>query len=305
MERKAYHLLAFYGRTSDNLTQEHMYKCLSILLLLLCFGCSKTPAAPSAPLLLVSIAPYRFLTERIAGSEFEVHTLVPTAANPHSFEPTAAQVAKMGRGLVWFRIGEPFERKILPLLEEHSPELKIKDLRDGIALIGHDCCEKEGADRHIWMSPKKAIEQAAMIAETLSCRFPEKRALFEENLGKLRGELAALDLEIAQILKPVIHRTILVSHPAFGYFCQEYNFRQVSVEHEGKDPRPKHLEEILAAAQGLDVALALPQHNNKGAQMIAEKLHVPIRWVDPYSPDYFETMRTLAHTLAGPACKSN
>lgn len=276
---------------------------------ILAFGCSKREiTAEKKPLLLVSIAPYRFLVEEIAGKTFEVQTVVPSAANPHSFEPTANQVTEMSRGLVWFRIGEPFEGKILPILQRKNPALLVQDLREGIALIeeGHSLgcthCAMDHLDRHIWLSPKLAAEQAALITKSLVARFPEHKEAFEQNLHLLGERLTALDTEIQQILEPVANRTILVSHPAFGYFCQEYDLKQVSVEYEGKDPRPKHLEEILkrAVSESMEVALALPQYNNKGAQLIAEKLHVPVHLIDPYSADYFETMRKLAQLIADP-----
>lgn len=285
-----------------------MFKKLFILCLILA-SCGKvTPNHGGKPLILVSIAPYRFLAEQIAGEGFAVETVVPTAANPHSFEPTASQVSGMAKGVVWFRIGEPFEGRVVPILKERNGELVVKDLRDGIELIeerhalGCQHCCMDHLDRHIWLSPKLAAQQAALIEATLSERFPEKRELFRENLAALSAKLVELDGEIQEILKGVEKRMILVSHPAFGYFCKEYDFEQLSVEYEGKDPRPKHLEEILnrAVSQSMEVALALPQYNNKGAQLIAEKLHVPVHLIDPYSADYFETMRKLAHLIADP-----
>jgi zinc transport system substrate-binding protein len=285
-----------------------MFKKIIFLCSLLA-SCGKAPESPSPkPLLLVSIAPYRFLTEQIAGPDFEVKAVVPSNANPHSFEPTSRQVTQMGQGLIWFRIGEPFEAKILPVLKKHNPQMQTQDLRDGIALIeevhalGCKQCSVDHLDRHIWLSPKLAARQAAFIKDALCKEFPGKKDVFQSNLEDLQIELAALDQEIHAILKPVEKRTILVSHPAFAYFCKEYDFVQLSVEYEGKDPRPKHLEEILkaAVAQNMEVALALPQYNNKGAQLIAEKMDIPIHFIDPYSADYFETMRKLAHLIADP-----
>ncbi len=283
-----------------------MMKKLFLLCILLA-ACTKAPKTePNKPLLLVSIAPYQFLTAQIAGDAFEVKSVVPASANPHSFEPTASQVAGVSQGTVWFRIGEPFEGKIIPILQGRNQNLTVVDLRDGIELIEedhhHGCkhCSMDHLDRHIWLSPKLAREQAALIEKALSEKFPEKRELFQSNLTVLQDNLAKLNEEILDILKGVENRTILVSHPAFGYFCKEYDFTQLSVEYEGKDPRPKHLEEILnrAVAESMELALALPQYNNKGAQLIAEKLHVPIQMIDPYSADYFETMRKLAHLIA-------
>src|SRR3990167_9547844 len=121
-------------------------KLVSFLLFLSLLGCGKTPSSPpsSKPLIFVSIAPYRFLAEQIAGSELDVQAIVPSGSNPHSFEPTSNQVSTVLRGQVWFRIGEPFEDKILPLLQIRNPDLKVHDLRSGISLIeeGHElsCC---------------------------------------------------------------------------------------------------------------------------------------------------------------------
>lgn len=273
---------------------------------LLLVSCSKTPkTASQKPLLLVSIAPYRFLVERVAGDSFEVSAIVPGAANPHSFEPTMSQVRQMDQGLVWFRIGEPFETKMVPILQKKT---WIHDLRDGIPLIeeGHSLsckhCSMDHFDRHIWLSPNLAARQTEAIEKVLAERFPERAEEFKNNGAELRRELIALDREIQEILQPVERRLILVSHPAFGYFCKDYNLEQLSVEYEGKEPRPKHLEEVLkrAVSQSMEVALALPQYNNKGAQLIAEKLHVPVHLIDPYSAEYFETMRKLAQLIADP-----
>ncbi len=280
------------------------------LLVLTAGSCGKTPAPAlnQKPLILVSIAPYRFFAERIAGPAFEVQTVVPAATNPHAFEPTSSQVTEMNRSQAWFRIGEPFELRILPILKNRNPNLTVTDLREGIHLIEEkhelSCkhCSMDHLDRHIWLSPTLAKEQASLIEKALSQQFPEHADTFKKNLGQLSDELTMLDAEIRDILKSVENRTLLVSHPAFGYFCKDYNFVQLSVEYEGKDPRPKHLEEILkrAVSESAELALALPQYNNKGAQLIAEKLHKPVRLIDPYSADYFETMRKLAHLIADP-----
>ncbi|MBU6446789.1 MAG: zinc ABC transporter substrate-binding protein, partial [Verrucomicrobia bacterium] len=200
-------------------------KCFLACLLLIA-ACSKSaPTTPQKPLLLVSIAPYRFLAERIAGPGFDVGTVVPGASNPHTFEPTSAQVSNMARCQVWFRIGEPFEQKILPILHAHNPQLSVADLRDGIEMIqephglGCKCCSMDHFDRHIWLSPKLAEQQAALIEKALSARYPDQQEMFHNNCMQLCQDLRALDLEVRDILKTAANRTLLVSHPAFAYFC--------------------------------------------------------------------------------------
>jgi zinc transport system substrate-binding protein len=278
------------------------------ILLTFLAACSQKPHPENErvkPLILVSIPPYRFLAEQIAGTDFTIQTVVPVAADPHSFEPTAKQVHFLTEASVWFQIGEPFEAKISSILKEKKPDMTFQDLRDGIEMIEESphlscgSCGMDHLDRHIWLSPTLATQQAEMITKVLSEKFPEHKDLFEKNLLQLALQLTNLDKEIQTILEPLENRRILVSHPAFGYFCKDYSLEQISVEYDGKDPRPKHLSQILEKAvhKSMNVAIALPQHNNKGAQMIAEKLHIPVRYIDPYSPNYIENMKKLAHLI--------
>src|SRR5690606_22886961 len=140
-----------------------------------------------------------------------------------------------------------------------------------------------------------AKQQAQTIFETLSQEFPEHRVLFAKNLEELLAELDALDTSLHALLDSIENRSLLVSHPAFGYFCRDYGLEQISVEFEGKDPRPKSLERLLESVKETPPALslALPQHNNKGIQIIAKELKVPLQIIDPYSSDYFSMMRAL------------
>ena len=277
-------------------------------LLLFAAGCTSTPKQGDKPLVLVSIAPYKFLVEQIGQNAIEVKTIIPIGTNPHSYEPTSKQVLEIARGQIWFRIGEPFEDKVLSLMAQRNPTLAAIDLRSGVDLLSTEgeacphCCGLDHFDRHIWLSAKQASVQAELIAATLIEQFPDQKETFQKNLTLCQAKLQALDHEIEAILAPCNHRTIVVSHAAFGYFCNDYHLQQLSIEQEGKDPLPRHLEKMLAEARQkqVEVALALPQYNNKGVQLIAKTLHVPVRMIDPYSSDYIETMRSLAHLIAIP-----
>ncbi len=274
-----------------------------IFLLTALAACGKAPpsAAVKKPLVLVSIAPYLHFVEKISGGVVEVRSIVPQSMNAHTFEPTPRQRESLKEARVWFLIGEPFER---PLLSVFPKEGRIVDLRDGIELIefpdSRGCCDHDSMDRHIWLSPTLAKSQAEAMSRALGQEFPEHAPLFAQNLQELLAELDSLDRTIHTLLDSTENRSLLVSHPAFGYFCRDYGLEQISVEFEGKDPRPKALERLLAAVKETPPALslALPQHNNKGIQIITKELKVPLQIIDPYSSDYFFMMRSLADMLA-------
>lgn len=273
-----------------------------IFSLLLLFSCGKKDFATQKPTLLVSVAPYQSLVERIAGDAFEVKTVVPPGSNPHAYEPTAKQIGSIGQGLLWFRIGESFEKKILPVLQEKNRALADCDLRQGLFLIhesGCNCHAEVQEDRHFWLSPKSLISQVHTITSSLIQHFPEQKETFQINGAGLIQDLEALDTELKTILEKATRRSFLVSHPAFAYFCKDYHLEQISIEVGGKEPTSKHLTQIMThmSLNQAKLALAMPQHSNKGVELIADKLGLHLHTIDPYAPDYFETMRLLAHLM--------
>lgn len=276
----------------------------AILFFLLLFSCNSQPVS-GKPSILVSVAPYAFFVEKIAGNDLDVQILVPPGANPHIYEPSPKQVEKIMGAKIWFRLNEPSEKKIFTVLCEQSPSMKMVDLTEGMDLIeecphDHDHCSHEGKDTHVWMSPKLAEEQSILIAKALSQIFPQMKERFDRGLAELMKELETLDMEIAAKLKPFAGDAILVSHPAFGYYCREFGLQQLSIEYEGKDPLPQDIERTLQAAQASHVQAVFTQvqYNNKGAELIAQKLHLPIYSVDPYASDYLSNLRHITDLVA-------
>jgi len=273
-----------------------------VFVFMVCFGCSQPP--PSNASVVVSLPPYVYFVKKIAGSDITVDVLVPPGANPHIYEPSPRQIKTVSQASLWLRSGDPFESKIATVLKEQNSNLEIVDLTRGIPLLGgHEhCCHGHDEDRdlHVWLDPTLVAKQALTIEKALSARFPEKQQLFQEGLASLLQELASLNEEIANELRPFSGDAILVSHPAFGYFCAAYGLRQLSIEYEGKDPLPQDLAKTLKEAETAHVRAVFTQvqYNNKGAVLIAEKLNVPVHEVDPYSQDYPIMMRQLAGLIA-------
>ncbi len=254
-------------------------------------------------IVLVSVAPYKFFVEKIAGDSVQIGIMVPAGASIHTYEPTPKEMLAAGNADIWFTIGESFEAKAIKALKSHNPKMKLIDLKEGVDLIGSQCHHKgcdHGADLHIWLSPKQAKIQAENIAKALILLYPHQKANYEKNLHGLLNELDILDQDIATLLKPLKQRTLLVSHPAYGYFCRDYSLVQLSVEFEGKDPTPQQLTKLLEVARKSKVKTVFiqKQYNNKGARLIAEYLGAKVVNLDPYSENYSESMRFIARQIA-------
>jgi len=288
-----------------------LFLLLSSILLFSCF--KKSGIADSESSILVTIPPYAFFAEKITGNTVSVKTLVPPGMNLHIFEPTPKQIENIINATVWFQIDEPFEKKITKSFKEKNPKLMIVNLQSGIPLISSDNalelnpCDRNDdhhhhhgmEDLHTWLSPKLALKQAKMIAEALITLFPEHAMLYQKNYNNLALELKKLDQEIAQKLLPFKGESILLSHPALGYYCQDYGLIQLSVECEGKDPRPKTIEKIMQRIEDYPVRCVLLQQgfNNKGAQLIGKKLQLPIYRIDPYAKEYIKNMRRITQYI--------
>lgn len=262
-------------------------------------------AAPSRQV-LVSVAPYKFFVEKIAGDTVSVNLLVPATASSHTYEPTPKQMIAASAADLWFVIGESFEARASATLRKYSPNMEFVDLRHGVDMIAADphsgrcCCHANGQDLHVWLSARQVKIQAQTIAGALSARYPEHSERYQAALEAFLQELDGLDAEIGRLLPPQPDRLILVSHPAYAYFCRDYHIAQLSIEFEGKDPTPRQLDDTLKKARQAHVrkVFVQQQYSSKGARLVAKELGADVVTLDPYSEDYFHAMREIARQFA-------
>lgn len=294
---------------------------LSILLTL----CLTTPALAAAPApessLAAGVQPLAWLAGRVAGQP--VLALAGPGQNPHTFEPSPKQAARLAAAKVYFSLDLPFEEKLLPKIRAANPDLKVVDLADGLALLpeeehehqaeepghgaakaepghghGHEHAEGE-LDRHVWMSPRLCQDLARTMARELSALWPEKAAALQANLEALLADLSAVDQELSVQLKPFAGREFMVYHPAFGYFARDYGLKQVAVETGGKEPGPRHLARLIKQARqrGVKVIFVQPQFPQKSAQQVAREINGVVAPLDDLSPAPLDNWRRMAETL--------
>jgi zinc transport system substrate-binding protein len=304
---------------------KRLYVFLLFSTCFLFFSCSSKEERSSCDV-LVSVPPYLYFIEQLTSGQLTALSLVPDGANPHIYEPSPKEVEKAHQAKVWIRLSESFEKKIYKSLRAQNKNLIIVNLAEDISLPSlsdeielcsgdshthcshghcHHCSNsdsRECKDLHIWLSLRLAQEQAALIAKALIQAYPDKKELIETNLKHLNESFQSTDALFATHLAPYKGDSILVSHPAFGYFCHDYGLSQLSIEHEGKDPLPNRITSLLDCAKKkqIRVVLTQAQYNNKGAEMIGKKLELPIHEIDPYSKDYLTNMNYLAHVIADP-----
>lgn len=260
---------------------------------------------PQVPVVLVSVPPYLYFVKKIAGNTVSAESLIPFGANPHSYEPTPKQVQLQKQAVLWLKLGEKADQKAQRVFQEMKNPPLIIDLTEGLVLLSykntkdHCCAHHSTKDLHIWLSPKMMQEQAKKITQALIELFPIHVKLYQNNLTDLLKELEQADQELATLLKDKQGKAILVSHPAFAYFCRDYNLEQLSLEEEGKDCLPKYIPELLRKIKALDIGgiIIEPQHSSKAAELFAQELKISTYPIDPYSEDYITNLKQMAEVV--------
>ncbi|MFP4058282.1 MAG: metal ABC transporter solute-binding protein, Zn/Mn family [Candidatus Brocadiia bacterium] len=272
-------------------------------------GCGDSPdrGADGRLQVFVSIEPQATFVERVGGDHVAVEVLVRPGQSPATYSPSLQQIERLARCDVYFRIGVPFEKSLVPKVQATMEEVNVVDTRRGIELRrmegshahhdegGHD--HPAGApDPHTWLDPRLVKRQASTICDELVRLDPQHEADYRGNLEAFHADLDRVHREVAQLLAPLEGRRMLVFHPAYGYFADAYGLEQVPVETEGKVPALGQLDVLKAQArrEGFRVLFVQPQFAARNAQAVARELGLEVVRLDPLARDYLANLRTMA-----------
>ena len=291
-------------------------KAVCSILGLLCMLASVGTAADAGTMtVFTSIVPQEYFVERIGGDRVAVQALVTPGSSPATYEPTPRQMAALSEATIFFRIGVPFENAFIPKIERTMKGLRIVDTRKGITLrrmkahhhyhgereeadhAGHgDHAHKGGSDPHVWLSPRLVKVQAQTIADALIASDPAGKAAYEKNLAAFLKDLDALDAHLVEALAPVKGKTLMVFHPAWGYFADAYGLEQEPIEIEGKDPSGRQVARMIDMAkdEGVRVIFVQPQFSKKSAKRIADAIGGAVVPIDPLARDYVGNLEQVA-----------
>jgi zinc transport system substrate-binding protein len=149
------------------------------------------------------------------------------------------------------------------------------------------------------LSPTLVKIQAQTIYETLASLKPEAADKYKANLDKLLDDLDELSSSIEKTLAPLEQRDLLVFHPAWGYFCDEFGLTQFAIEFEGKTPSPRKLKEIIEFTEEKDIPVIFvqKQFSTASAEAIAESTGASVVQMDPLAENYIENLQLLAETI--------
>ncbi len=221
-------------------------------------GCANSGEKPvgRSVKIYTSFYPMYFLASEIAGDKASVVPMVPAGAEPHDWEPTPKMAVELSEAdmLIYNGAGmEPWIDKILPNIDRGKT--KIVDASEGIELLKsqeHIEEEEEGHvhgiyDPHLWVSPFRLIQQSQNIYRALAEVDPENSEFYRKNKAELDSKLVKLDKDIREASKIFNNNVIVVSHEAFGYFANDYGFKQIAIRgvNPQEEPSPSKMAELV------------------------------------------------------------
>ncbi len=279
-----------------NIVRNFFYMLLFLVLVL--DGCAR-PAETGTLQVVTSIAPLAYFAERIGGTHVAVSVMVPPGGNPHSYEPSPRQMARLGDAALFVKAGSgvEFELDWMERFLSINRSLRLCNGVEGIRLlrVKHDgLVHQDGRyDPHYWLSPGNGMIIAKNIERALAAADPAHGAEYAANSAKLQAELQLLEREILRELSGLKNRRFLVFHPAWGYYAEAFRLQQIAVEEEGKTLTPRQMQRIIeqAKANHITVVFVSPQFSSSQAETIAREIGGTIRSVDPLSSDYQNNLR--------------
>ena len=281
----------------------------SILLLTSCYKREQTIAASPTPLIVTTVAPYKFLLQELAGPYIEVLNTSEQSADPHIVDLTPQQTIQLQMADLFLSLNPLEERLILQSL---GSQTRVAQMWHGFPLLaapeGHshegqeehqETEEKEGWDEHFWLSPVTLPVQIATMARELEALIPAQKELLESNKEKLLQRNQDLARRLRSTLARLQNGKIMSFHSALAYFADFFDAEQVFVEAEGVELGSDEMLHLFEEARELTfpVLIISPQFEPEKGKALAKQLKLGIVEFDPQYPDVFEALSNLAESL--------
>ena len=274
---------------------------------------------------VVTIGPLRGITARIVPEGSVIEQLIPSGVSEHGYEIAPGKLRLLAKADLVVRIGEALEpqvekallgspraaRGVVTMLpDEHDEKGGGGEQGSGRPSVhdhepGEACDEHKGSDPHVWLDPvlmERFAEQigaattAALIARTPDVGRHEQIAkAIAARVATVTLEIRGVDVEYKAVLSRKAHRTIVVTHDAWGHLAGRYGLKTVPLK--GLSATEPTMASLKLAAEtvkreGLTTVFLEPQLSRAAGERIAEATGVKTAMLDPLgNGDWFAMMR--------------
>lgn len=171
------------------------------------------------------------MAQNVAGERLKVEALMPIGLDPHAFQPTPADVAKIADSQVVIVNGTGFETWLDETLKNAGGERLVVEASAGLQPRKPAESETvdEARDPHFWLDPVSVIHYVENIRDGLIQADPGAKDIYTQNAAVYINSLNELDSWIrTQVEQITVEQRLLVTnHESFGYFADRYGFKVI------------------------------------------------------------------------------
>jgi ABC-type Zn uptake system ZnuABC Zn-binding protein ZnuA len=207
------------------------------------------------------------VVDGVGGDAITLSILIPSDADPHTYQPSVADLRALMAADVIFISGAGLEEALDPMLEEVSASVPVISLSDG--LVSEDSTHQDEqtdeqespdghseGDPHYWMNPQNVMDWVETIENSLTRLDPSHTDDFQSQAVAYRTQLQDLDVWIEVQLAPLAEeqRVLLSDHRALTHFAARYGFHAIGElvpsTSTAAEPSAGHLAELEDLIQG-------------------------------------------------------
>lgn len=300
------------------------------------WGCSgqKSGAGKTKPVLAVSIEPQRKMLEELVGDRFDVFAVMPSGANPETYDPPMSARARMAEAKAYFIVGHlPFERAlagdipvvdtsvgIMPITgthghsdedDDHDHEHEFEHDHDHGDVDPNDCVidladdhghhhDHGDVDPHVWTSLRNAKYMAYTMMASLIKADPDNAYQYRENFNRMACRYDSLDAVVTDRLARSGAKAFAVWHPSLSYFARDYGLSQISVGQESKEMPLGRLKATIdrAKADSVSVFFFQKEFDSRQAENTNREIGSRLVSIDPLAYDWESQLMLVADELS-------
>ncbi|HSX19465.1 MAG TPA: zinc ABC transporter substrate-binding protein [Candidatus Saccharimonadales bacterium] len=194
-----------------------------------------------------SFYPLYFFASQIGGDKVSVVNITPAGSEPHDYEPTTADIAKIQNSKLLILNGgvEAWGDKIKSNL---GPTTTIVIAAEELLTQQVEEDGQNVQDPHVWLDPILAKAEVEKISQALVSIDSQDASYYQKNTQDLEAKLDLLNTQYKQGLANCGRKDVITSHAAFGYLSSRYGLNQVSIAGLSPDEEPS-LKQLSAVSQ--------------------------------------------------------
>lgn len=246
-------------------------------------ACASEEGDDSRVTVVTTLPVFEDFVRQIGGDRVHVSSLLPAGADPHTYEPTPREVARLSSADIVFSNGLDLEGGstldlIDPNLASGASHVRLAEEAVAAGAYVRQIHEGEGGgseDPHLWLSVDNAREYARAVLDALVEADAAGESDYQTNYQDYLSRLDELDGYVADTLAglPEANRKLVTTHDAFGYMADYMGLEIAAfvVESPGQEPSAQDVAELVEAIEDSGVPAVFEEPQLGGEATVLER----------------------------------